>query len=31
MDSPVDRQLIDKLPGDRLGATWLVDEIERVE
>ena len=26
-DSPVYRQLVDELPGDRIGATWLVDEM----
>jgi hypothetical protein len=28
MDSPVYRQLIDELPGDCVGATWLVDGIQ---
>jgi hypothetical protein len=28
-DSPVYRQLIDELPGDCVGATWVVDQIER--
>ena len=27
-DAPVYRQLIDELPGDCVGATWLVDGIE---
>jgi hypothetical protein len=27
-DSPVYRQLVDELPGDCIGATWLVDEIQ---
>jgi len=31
MDSPVYRQLLDELPGDCIGATWLVDEIEHTE
>jgi hypothetical protein len=30
-DVPVYRQLIDELPGDCIGATWLVDGIEPVE
>jgi hypothetical protein len=30
IDSPIYRQLIDELPGDCRGATWLVDEIEGV-
>jgi hypothetical protein len=28
MDSPAYRQLLDELPGDCIGPTWLVDEIE---
>jgi hypothetical protein len=28
-DSPAYRQLIDELPGDCIGATWLVDGIEK--
>jgi hypothetical protein len=28
MDAPAYRQLIDELPGDCIGATWLVDGIE---
>jgi phosphohistidine phosphatase SixA len=27
-DSPVYRQLIDELPGDCIGATWVVDQVE---
>jgi len=26
-DSPIYRQLVDELPGDCIGATWLVDEV----
>jgi hypothetical protein len=28
MESPVYRQLLEELPGDCIGATWLVDELE---
>jgi hypothetical protein len=28
MDSPAYRQLVDELPGDCIGATWLVDKVE---
>jgi hypothetical protein len=28
MDSPAYRQLIDELPGDCIGASWVVDGVE---